>query len=156
MEPIVKSHEREAARVNLRKMLETKKRGDHIAAKEIADATGFEDWRSFGDTIRKWALSAGFALVPIVNEGWRIGLADDHVTVASKQRRSVRRKLAKASSVLVSTPVTELSEHGVRRHEREMLAVARLKTIADADDKAIRKDFALDSGRVPLRIKSGK
>lgn len=153
---IKKTHEREAARVNLRKMLEAKKRGDQITPSEIVAATGFEDWRSFGEVIRRWARSAGCSPIPMRNEGWRLASPDDQVTDAARDRRAATRRLKRAAHTLGSTPVGELSEVSAKRHEREMLAVGRLVTQATLDDKAISKEFKLGSERVPLRLASKK
>lgn len=147
-----KSHEREAARVNLRKMLDTKKRGDQITPMEIVKSTGFDDWRSFGDVIRRWARSAGCSPIPVRNEGWRLASPDGQVTDAARDRRAATRRLKRAAHTLATTPVAELSDVAAKRHERELLSVGRLATLASDDDKEIRKEFKLGVERVPLRI----
>lgn len=153
---IKKQHEREAARVNLRKMLETKKRGDRITASEVTVATGFDDWRSFGGTIRSFIRNKGMVSWPVTNDGWRIGLPEDHVDYSEKQRRSALRKERLAFNSLMAAPRAELNDHQTRRVEFALARSASRLQQAKQHDKETREEFKLTE-RVPLRtLTNGK
>ena len=145
-------HRREAARVNLRKMLDAKTRGERITALEIVEATGFDAWESFRDVIRRWAAAKGYVLIPVRCDGYRVGDPDDHVTVAAARRQSAVRHVGVAVRNLAAAPTSQLSDAGFKRYERELIATSRLHAIGREDDKAIRKEFKLGRTRVPLRL----
>lgn len=153
---IKKQHERDAARVNLRKMLETKKRGDRITAAEIVTATGFENWQSFGATIRSFIRSAGLVAFPVTNDGWRVGLPVDHLDYAERQRRGALRREKRGLDALVHAPRAELDDDQTRRAEFLLARSAARVQTAKQHDKETRTEFKLGRERVPLRIAGGK
>jgi hypothetical protein len=147
---------REAARVNLRKMLDGKRRGDRITAAEVVASTGFDHWQSFSSVIHRWARSSKFPLFPVKNDGWRIGLPAEHVDAAESKRRSARRREIHGFDLLVHAPRTELTDAEARRVEfLAPRAAARVQRI-ESDDREISKEFKL-SERVPMRtLKEGE
>ncbi|MBA2718916.1 MAG: hypothetical protein H0U52_06715 [Chloroflexi bacterium] len=149
---------REAARLRLREMLATKKRGDRITASEVAKSTGFTDWRSFGAVIRTWATREGFAINPVPNDGWRLGLPAEHLDASERLRRSARKKERRSLDVLIKAPAAEMSEPDNRRREFALRLAANRVQQADAHDSEIKREFRL-AERVPLRViteKGGK
>jgi hypothetical protein len=146
---------REAARVNLRKMLEGKRRGDRITAAEVVEATGFEQWRSFGAVIHTWARQNKLPLFPVRNDGWRLGLAAEHVDAAESKRRSARRREIHGLDLLVHAPRSELNDSEARRVEFLAPRAAMRVERAQIDDRDIKSEFKLTE-RVPLRMLKGE
>lgn len=149
------AHEREAARVNLRKMLDRKGRGDRITAAEIADSTGFAEWQSFGDTVRRWAKAAKFSLQPVINDGWRIGLARDHIDAAESKRKRGLRAVKDEVRLLMHTPQSELTDAEQRRHQFAISRAADRLQSAEKHERETRQEFKLGGDRVPLRALAG-
>jgi len=146
-----KDYKREAARVTLRRMLDGKKRGDRITAKEITEATGMDDWSSFREVIRRWARKSGFVAVAVRNDGYRLGGAFDHLDVSDKERRKGLRASIEEMRILAHTPQSELDESGVRRHQFQITrAQARFEQAA-SHERESRVELKLGSrDRVPL------
>lgn len=151
---VKRQHEREAARVTLRKMLDGKKRGDRITAADVVEATGFDDWRSFGATIHTWAKASSFVLVSVPNDGWRVGLAADHIDYAEAKRRASLRRDARCLKALIDIPRAELSEADNRRAEFALVRAAARVQLATEHSRETATEFKL-SERVPLRALVG-
>jgi hypothetical protein len=149
------TEERELARVTLRKLLDGKKKGDRITASEIVDATGFDDWRSFGDTVRRWGAARGFEIVAVVNDGWRIVVDREHADVAVRRLRSAAKKEVRAHRAVRSADTSQLTDAEMRRHTFVAGIAARREREAVADERTVRKELKLGSDRVPLRISGG-
>lgn len=141
---------REAARVNLRKMLEGKKRGERITAAEVVASTGFEHWQSFGAVIHAWARRSKLPLFPVKNDGWRIGLPAEHVDAAESKRRAARRREIHGLDLLVHAPRDGLTEAEARRVEFLAPRAAQRVQRIEADDRDIKKELRL-ADRVPIR-----
>lgn len=142
---------REAATVALGKLLATKSRGGRITAAEIQQATGFEDWRSFRRRIFTWAKHEKLVAFPVMNDGWRFGLAHEHVDFAEKRRKKALREEGRGLKALIDAPRAELDAHQLRRTEFATQLAARRYAQAAADHKATKHEFKLtDRERVPL------
>ncbi len=148
---IKKQHEREAARVNLRKMLETKKRGDRITASEVVESTGFAEWRSFGNTIRTFIRAQGFTAVPVRGDGWLISSPVSQIDDARKLSDSGTRKKVRALKAAASVPRAEIDERSLRRLEFITTRLAAEVEQITRHTREVREEFKL-SERVPLRI----
>jgi hypothetical protein len=146
---------REAARLNLRKMLESKKRGDRITAAEVVTSTGFERWQTFSSVIHSWARLNKLPLFPVRNDGWRIGLPAEHVDAAESKRRSARRREIHGLDLLIHTPREGLSDAEVRRVEFLAPRAAQRVQRIEADHRDIKQEFRLTE-RVPLRALRGE
>lgn len=149
--PIKKSYERDAARVNLRKMLDGKKRGDRVTAAEVFEATGFP-LESMRNAVRAWAEEQGFVLVAVPRDGYRVGGPTDHVDYGEKKRQQMRSKLRDGVRALVTAPVEEFDKLTERRHDFLLKRMSLLMASADQHDKEVRREFKLGQERVPLRI----
>lgn len=145
---------RKTANGNLRAMLDAKKRGDLITASEIVDATGFDDWRSFGRIVRAWAPTKRFAITPVRGDGWRVEAPDGHATQAGNYRKSALRKIKRAVQIHVHAPVAEMSEAATRKLLFEGPKLANQLALMESDDKDIRKEFKLGPERNPRLIAS--
>ncbi len=88
---------------------------------------------------------------PVTNDGWRIGLPEDHVDYSEKQRRSALRKEKLAFGSLMSAPRAELNDHQTRRVEFALTRSAARLQQAKQHDTETRKEFKLTE-RVPLRV----
>lgn len=147
---------RDAAWVTLKEKLDSKKRGDRITAAEIVEWTGFDDWRSFGQRIRTWAKakpSERGALVPVVNDGWKLTTPQEDTDYAEQRRRSAFKKEKDAVRVLASTPVHLLDERGQRRHGFQLTRTVQRAELHRTHDKEIKSELKLTAPRerVPLR-----
>ncbi|MBA2741476.1 MAG: hypothetical protein H0U46_05640 [Actinobacteria bacterium] len=142
---------RERARVDLRKMLDSKSRGDRITAAEIVDATGFDDWALFGETVRRWAERRGFPLDFEKGDGWRILLPHEHVDYAERQRKRAFRAERKGLSSLISTPSVQLDERAQRRLHTALIRAQERMSLATEHHKQIATAFKTEE-RVPFRL----
>jgi hypothetical protein len=140
---------RDAARLRLREMLSTKQRGDRISAAEIVASTGFDNWRSFSRVIRAWGREVGYALHAVPNDGWRIVLPIEHFDEAEACRQAARRKDRRGLAILVSTPITELDDAQIRKHEFALIRTANRVQTSDVHDREIKREFKITE-RNPL------
>lgn len=138
-----------ASKISLMDLLKAKTYGSRITAAEICECTGSDDWRRFGDIIRKWAADAGLPLQAVTNDGWRICNANEVVNSADTDRRSALRKERKGLRKLLNVPAPQLTDAEQRRLEFQMRHTAVRVARAEEDDKETRRQFKV-ADRVPL------
>ncbi len=145
-----KAYKRSVARTTLRGMLDTKVRGNRITAADIVDATGFDDWQTFRNTVRTHMMSRGMTLTPIPNDGYSVDLAVGQLDHSESRRRKALKQNKLRVKALVSVPQTELSEAEVRKHGFLLGKAAAEIDLATRNDRDITKELKL-TDRVPLR-----
>lgn len=149
---------REAAVLNLGKLLATKKRGDRITAAEIQDATGFADWRSFRGRIFTWAKNNGLAPFAVTNDGWRFGMPAEHIDFAERKRKTAKGHEKRGLQALLDIPRPELDDEQERRLIVVIPRAAQRVAEAESHDRAIRTEFKQLADRNPhphARLTSG-
>lgn len=147
---------REAAILELEKILAAKQKGDRITAGEILDGTGF-DIDSLRGRIKTWAQRKGLVLDAVPNDGYRIRLDAEHVDHALAQSKRAARREREAMRALLATDASKLDDTQTRRHEWLAPRVATRVARAEQDIKDAKRELKLTGNeRVPLRIVAGK
>ncbi len=141
---------REAAFLKFEKdVLSTKKKGDHLTAKEFTDCTGM-DINSFRGRLHTWERRNNFKLEAVRGNGYRIALDVDHVDLAYRSQRSALKKTRESARTMTVVDHTKLDGPAMRRYEFVMPRLAAQLMRAEQDVKEIKSEFKLTE-RVPLR-----
>jgi hypothetical protein len=145
---------KEAAVLELEKILSNKGKGDRITAKEVLDGTGMSVENLRG-RIKTWARRKGFVVQAVPNDGYRILSDVEHVDYTLCQSKSAARKEREGLRSLLSTDSARLDAVQTRRHEFLTPRVAARVARAEQDIKEAKQEFKLTE-RVPLRALASK
>lgn len=144
---------REAAKVGLRKLLDTKKRGDMIHANEIVESSGVTEWDGLRQWIKKYMFDRSLVIAPVPNDGYRVLCSNELTTTAQKLISRAARGTNRAVKSIGCIDRGELSVAELRRAEFTAVRAATCATELERATGEIRKEFKLNSGdRVPLRL----
>jgi hypothetical protein len=145
---------REAAVLELEKLLASKSKGDRITAREVLEQTGMSIEKLRG-RIKTWAKRKSLVLAPVPNDGYRILADSEHVDYTIRRTKTALKSEKEALRSLAVTDASKLDDAQVRRHEWLMPRVASRVARAEQDSKDTKREFKLTE-RAPLRVLVGK
>lgn len=144
---------RDAARVNLRIMLDQKTHGDRITAAEIITATGFDKWNSFRGPIKTWAKRNNYVLQAVPNDGYRVADAAGIIDTSKQLGRQQFALAEERDRVIGTVPIDRLKENEVPVYTQERMRSTRALEVARRNESETRKQEQIGAApRVPMKL----